>query len=645
MALETTRRDHITAAVAVVVATGIALFAFQFVALMRIAENGVRDLVYMFAYPRAALSEDVVILAVTEDTLATLSYRSPIDRGFLAKLIETIEAHGPASIGVDILLDSATERPKDEYLRRTFRVSRSIPLVAAYPDEEIDLTSEQRVFLDEMLPPHNRGLAVLLADPDDGRVRNIKGRAGDVASLAFSMTGQPAPDGPEPIVYQFMDNPAEARFPIYPSHAAAALPAGWFAGKHVLIGAILPQTDKYQTPRFALLGGADAEPGVIIHAHALQQMLDGRSLRNLAGGSIASLTALAAILALAIMVSPTPVIYRACGIGALCIVFTVGAGLSLRYANFVLPIVPPVTASLISAAIIGGVQWRGERRQKAFIRAAFSRYVSPDVVNELIETPALLHRRPVRREATCIFTDVAGFTAMTERHKDRPETIEILLNEYLSGMASVFRKHGATLDKFIGDAVVGFFGGPIIREDHAAASLAMVAELDRFAEGFVRANAGIDGGFGHTRIGVHSGEVLIGNFGGDVFFDYTAIGDTVNTAARLESANKHFGTRVCVSDATLALAPGATVHRPIGRIVLKGKSEALLLHELVSETGDLTFVDDYNAAFDLLDCDPAAAKDKFLQSCTLWPGDRLAAFHLSRLLRDERGTLIELETK
>ncbi len=220
-----------------------------------------------------------------------------------------------------------------------------------------------------------------------------------------------------------------------------------------------------------------------------------------------------------------------------------------------------------------------------------------------------------------------------------------LLNQYLDGLCGVMFKHGATIDKIVGDAVVSFFNAPIAQADHAARAVAAALEADAFGQAFVIDQAAKGLTVGITRVGVHSGMAVIGNFGGERFFDYTAHGDMVNTAARLESVNKHLGTRVCISGATAAGCPDVQF-RPVGTLVLKGKKEGIDVFEPLQDGEAVTAaVAAYREAFDLMRDGDAGAREAFERIVEAHPDDPLARFHLRRLDNGESGTTIVMEEK
>lgn len=225
-----------------------------------------------------------------------------------------------------------------------------------------------------------------------------------------------------------------------------------------------------------------------------------------------------------------------------------------------------------------------------------------------------------------------------------PGAAVTLLNDYLDRMIAIAFSHQGTLDRIIGDAVAIMFSAPVPQPDHQRRALACGLDMHRFAKQYASELQARGIAFGQTRIGIHTGEVIVGNFGGSTIFDYRALGDPVNTASRLESANKHLGTLVCVSGATLAGCPDWPV-RPVGRIILKGKTQALKVFE---PQDPLTASDpdaDYQHAFDLMCAGSPAARQLFEKLAAQRPNDALVAMHLERLCTGKTGDLIVLTEK
>jgi adenylate cyclase len=210
-------------------------------------------------------------------------------------------------------------------------------------------------------------------------------------------------------------------------------------------------------------------------------------------------------------------------------------------------------------------------------------------------------------------------------------------------MTDIVFAHDGTVAKIIGDALHVLFGAPGEQPDHAARAVACALALDEYSESFRQRCHRKGIALGLTRIGVHAGPAIVGNFGGGRFFDYTAYGDTINVAARLEAANKQLGTRVCVS-ATLADKVEDFRGRPIGDLVLRGKTEPLRAFEpLEREQYDDPATASYLEAFAKLEAGDPGAIAAFAAHVGKLPKDQLASFHLKRLLNGATGTRIALD--
>ena len=284
------------------------------------------------------------------------------------------------------------------------------------------------------------------------------------------------------------------------------------------------------------------------------------------------------------------------------------------------------------------------RRQAEAERAhaSLSRYFSPQLASRLASCNGEDDGMEVQwRDVATIFTDITGFTSLVE--SAAPEVLGKLLNEYVGGMTDVIFSHEGTVAKIIGDAIQVLFNAPGDQPDFASRAVGCAHALDAWAEDFRMRWKAKGVNFGVTRIGVHAGPALVGNFGGSRFFDYTAYGDTINIAARLESANKFLGTRICVS-ATVAERAENFQGRPVGDLILRGRSEPLRAYEpLVSEAFKTPAITQYSEAFAKLEAGDATAMPAFAALVGLHADDPLAGFHLKRLLNGAKGVCMQLE--
>jgi adenylate cyclase len=273
--------------------------------------------------------------------------------------------------------------------------------------------------------------------------------------------------------------------------------------------------------------------------------------------------------------------------------------------------------------------------------ASLSRYFSPNLAQRLAGDTDAVDLEGQRREIATLFTDIASFTALVETLE--PNVLGPLLNEYLSGMTDIVFSNDGTVAKIVGDALHILFGAPGEQPDHAARAVACALALDEFAQSFCERWQKKGIAFGVTRIGVHAGPAIVGNFGGGRFFDYTAYGDTINVASRLETANKQLGTRICVS-AELAEGVENFRGRPIGDLVLRGRGEVIRAFEPLQEKQfNDAAIKSYLDAYALLKAEDAGAVAAFAAHVGKQPEDRLAAFHLKRLLNGAKGSRIAMD--
>lgn len=389
--------------------------------------------------------------------------------------------------------------------------------------------------------------------------------------------------------------------------------------------------------------------GVQAHALALEQLLSGQHLQRPPwAAGFEALILLLGTLAVALVALGAPVRWAALVLAALLALLGGGVWYAFVGHAILLDAVNPGLAMVLAFGLASGIHHWASERQQRWLRAAFSRYVSPNRVAHLVAHPEQLHLGGQRQVCSFVFTDLAGFTGMMEAGD--PASVVALLNEYLEGMLQIAFRHEGTLDRIVGDAVAVLFSAPVAQPDHRQRALNCALEMDAFAASHATRLRAQGMPWGDTRIGVHSGEVIVGNFGGRTMFDYRALGDPINTAARLESVNKHLGTRVCVSAAVLDGCAGVAV-RAVGRLVLKGKSLPLEVFAPIASL-DATVcapADPYDAAMRLLEPgagrDAAAARERFEALARAYPGDPLVALHAGRLRKGAPDDLIVMADK
>ncbi len=614
-------------------------------------ENWVADYRIATRTPAQPQQPDLVIAAINEETLARFPYRSPVDRAFLAGLLRTLEAKGAKAILLDVLLDQPTEPAKDQELYGAIRALK-IPLVISHGGAAEGLTEGQVAFINGFVPVEKRGYANLVKDNLDGTVRWIfpgkmapdgQWQPGVVPALAELLGLTPSREL-LPIAWRGRPDADTAPFRQFPAHAVPLLPAGWFKDKIVLVGADLSDRDRHSTPfRTAFAGNAGVIPGITIHAHAMSQLLEGRQPPRQGLDLAIAVGLLAAALGLILgLVEIALGLRLALGLGIIAGLWLL-AGPAFTAANILLPQIGPSLSVMLGLWLADIWRGRRERDKRRFVQAAFTKYLSPVLLDDLMKDPSKLSIDPKRREMSYVFTDVAGFTTISEGMD--ATTLADVMNRYLDGMVKVVFAHGGMVDKFIGDAVFALFGAPRDMPDHAARAAACALELDRFAQTFLAGELAAGRPFGMTRIGVHSGPASVGNFGSEARFEYTALGDAVNTAARLEGLNKYFGTRVAMSGATAARCPDIA-RRPIGRIVLKGKTEPIeVFQPLSAEEAGSSLMRRYAEAYAMMAAGDPVAPALFAALAQSHPQDGPTALHHARLSKGEADDMVVMSDK
>ncbi|MFZ4382023.1 MAG: adenylate/guanylate cyclase domain-containing protein, partial [Sandarakinorhabdus sp.] len=500
------------------------------------------------------------------------------------------------------------------------------------------------------VPERLRAGANMASDPNDGTVRWIfagetnPGMPLGFARKAVKLLGIDTPNAEPEIAWRPHPDAETPAFPIYPAHTLAFLPDEWFKGKIVLVGAVLSITDRHRTPLAVVDDGDDAMmPGVIIMAHSLSQYLEGRSVNRLEPAGEIAITVLFALIGVGLGLLKRGAAFSF-SVGGVClVVYWTFAMLGYSYGVPLVPLLAPTIAMLLALWLMDVIIGRAERKQRQFIQGAFSRYVSPAVVDQLVDDPNALSIKGDRREVTFIFTDIASFTTLSEGLTS--EALSEVLNAYLDGACTIILKHQGTIDKFIGDAIMAIFNAPIAQSDHAERAVKCALELDVYAEDFRKKQNAAGIPIGVTRIGIHTGFATVGNFGSSSRMDFTALGDTVNTAARTEGVNKYFGTRICVTEETVSECPNLKF-RPIGDVVLKGKTKPVGLFSPVSADDAATnVVTDYMVAYDLLKAEDPRGIDSFQALAGQYPGDAVIAYHSRRIAAGATSSLIVLEDK
>jgi len=319
-------------------------------------------------------------------------------------------------------------------------------------------------------------------------------------------------------------------------------------------------------------------PGPEVHANIVDGFLAHRSIDRAPAWA-----GIALVIAAALIVGVAGAFLNAWWTGAVVAIaaaLLVWQSVSLFARGTWIPITMPGLTLIF--AYVGDLAWKYviEGREKRQVKKLFSRYVSKDVYDQLVANPSLAALGGARRHMTVLFSDIRGFTTMSE--KGSPEDVVSQLNELFTRMVGVVFAHRGTVDKFVGDMIMALYGAPLDDEDHAEhavqTALAMITTLnDLNREWEARGKPTLDIG-----IGINTGDMIAGNVGSDTIMSYTVIGDAVNLGARLESLNKDFGTRIIISEATRERLKGRYDIHPLGDVIVKGKSKPVAIFEVKS---------------------------------------------------------------
>ena len=594
-------------------------------------------------------SKDIVIAAITEETLTQFPYRSPVDRAFLSALLKALDAKGAKLIGVDVLLDQSTESAKDDLLRKTLRELKT-PTFVSYTNTANMVNEDQLAYLNDFVPEPMRAAANLATDPHDGSARWIfPGETDPGMPLGFprkamQLMGVETLSQDIEIAWRSKPDAETSAFPIYPAHTIAFLPDEWIKDKIVLVGAILSLTDRHRTPLAVVYDGDEGlMPGILIQAHGLSQLIEKREYPRLANHWNTLITIGFAILGVGISLLKFGILVNFASGFALVVAWWAVAIFGFSHGLPLVPLIAPTLSLVLALWLMDAVIGRVERKKRQYIQSAFSRYVSPVVVSQLAENPDALSISGIRREATFIFTDIAGFTTLSE--KLTSDKLSEVLNEYLDGACQIILRYDGTVDKFIGDAIMSIFNAPLSQPDHADRSVKCALELDAYAEAFRKRQNGLGIPIGVTRIGVHTGVATVGNFGSNSRMDYTALGDTVNTAARTEGVNKYFGTRVCCTQETVSQCKNQKF-KTIGDVVLKGKTEPVTLYSPVTDLqAESVLYRWYQTTYQLLKNEDPSAANAVREMHKAHSDDPLVHFHFERVESGLATALIVMEDK
>ncbi len=398
------------------------------------------------------------------------------------------------------------------------------------------------------------------------------------------------------------ENYYETELNIWDDEYSGLLQSGKFKDKIVLIGSILPEDRDFFPISFShgKRKGDNQMWGVEIHANAIQNVIWNDFLikesKNIEVILIIFLSFLAFYVFSFFKLSKKINLIWAevINLSILSFLFIafyfLGIYLFVEH-NYIISIISPSATLIVGYFSTTAYHVVKVRKHNVMIKGMFGQYVSKSLVNELLNNPEKLSLGGVKKNITIMFSDIEGFTSISE--KMEPEELVEFINNYLSIMTAIVLEHKGTLDKYLGDSLMAFWGAPLDVENQELQScktaILMQKKMDELRSGFSSEAARKV----RTRIGINSADVVVGNIGGIERFDYTVMGDGVNLAARLESANKMYGTTIMISEATYAKVKDEVYVRVIDRIIVKGKTKPITVYELLGLTEEKKATDNY----------------------------------------------------
>ncbi len=572
------------------------------------------------------LPKNSALVLVDEATMSAMSAqgaRWPFPRIIFAQLIAALHLAGAEKIVVDFTFFEESDAMQDQLLAAVAATAPSVVLARTAERPPVFWPEDFVAAHPRYFPTPRTGLVEFPAD-DDGVARSYV-LPGSLAAAAVSRA-----DLPRGGLLRWYGGLEQVR-----ARKVLVLSAGQFisAGRPILerlgnaspdldvaaIGAALAAeppltgalaesvrgkvvfvgTNASGTFDLKPLPVGKVEPGLLLHWTAWTNLVAGGFITALAWPFVFGAALLAGGVVLfsgrnhLSLMAPTVAALTATAV-------TLGGAYAALSAGWFLPPATPVAAvALVLLGVIAENFWR-EQRRKREIQSMFGAYVDPGVVAELVRNPASLRLGGERREATVFFSDLAGFTDLSE--KLPPEQMVEVVNAYLDETSECLHRHGAYVDKYIGDAVMAVLGAPQTLPDHALAACRAALEAQQALIGINARYAARVGIHLEVRIGLNTGEMIVGNLGSARKKNYTVMGDAVNLASRLEGANKAFGTGILLGEETARRVQATMVTRPLARLRVKGKLQAIEVHALHGAVGTLPvaekeFVDAYRAGY------------------------------------------------
>ena len=555
---------------------------------------------YLSTFRHAPLPDDgPVIVAIDEPSFADINLQWPWPRSLHGQLVKSLRGAGAKVIALDVIFSEPTTAGEDEALAAALGsdvvLAGDETLISSAQADQFVRTLPLTQFTDTgaragiaSISLGGDGTIRRLPDLDDSFALQIAKAAGLPATLPAGGMLMQAFGGPRtyPTVsyYQALD-------------PANLLPPDTFRDRVVIVGLSLQNApsvaaggaDAFATPYTVLNGRLVA--GAEVHATIYDNLRTGNGIAEATPMLKGAFVLIAVLLAVLLVWRGTG--WPAAFGGAAHILAMVAASyVALRFGRtFLSPIAPSMAFAAIGIAQ-ATLDYAAERRGRREIMRAFGQYLSPDLVARLAEDPGQLKLGGEKRTLSVLFCDVRGFTTIAEGLKDDPEQLTHLINRLLTPLSEVVLSHGGTIDKYIGDCIMAFWNAPLEDAEHAlhavSAGLAMLAAIDALNLELEAEAKAAGTPFMPLRIGIgiNTGDCVVGNMGSTRRFDYSALGDAVNLASRLEGASKQFGVPFLLGEATAALVRDRFPVLELDRITVKGRNTGTAVSTVLPGTGE-----------------------------------------------------------
>ncbi len=600
----------------------------------------------------------VIIATVDEKSLSEIG-RWPWSRSMTAKLVDSLKEYGAKAVGFDIVFaepEQSTGPSADAILAKSVKSAKNVSLGYFFHTsmKDVEFLTEEYINASGSLIGGSM-YSMVREKGHEGDYNLITAYAPVPSIKAIAESGEncgyfnafPDPDGVirwSPLVIKFQDN-FYYSLPIallmqYLDYPMIVLNLAEFGVDGVMLGDLRIPTDEIGRLLINYLGpaktfphysisdiiagrlspelikgkivivGATATgiydlrvtpfspvyPGVELHATVVENILQGNFLEQSAWTTfidICGIIFFGMIIGIAI-----PRLKALQGILLVMVLlggFVAGNTLIFAKYNTWLNMVYPVLTMMTIYLVITVYRYFTEEREKKKIRGAFQYYLTASVINELLKDPTKLKLGGDKKDLTVMFSDIRGFTTISE--KLTPEELVHLLNEYLTAMTDIVFKYEGLLDKYIGDAIMAVFGAPVDQPDHALRSCRTALEMMATLKGLQQKWAAEGRPFVDIGVGINSGDMVVGNMGSNMRFDYTVMGDNVNLSSRLEGINKEYGTHIVISEFTYEVVKEEVFCRELDAVRVKGKKLPVKIYELICERKDAAEHEEYIGRF------------------------------------------------